>query len=73
MAIRQAYVASTGLASVRVRIKSDEQAFLTIKSAAPAISRVSSCAHSVSSGLIPAAAISRARHDGDDWRGANDG
>lgn len=38
--IRQAYVAATDRASVRVRIRGDDQAFLTIKSAAPSLSRV---------------------------------
>lgn len=40
VSIRQAYVALTDRASVRVRIKGGDQAFLTIKSAAPTISRV---------------------------------
>lgn len=40
VSIRQAYVALTDRASVRVRVKGDENAFLTIKSAAPTISRI---------------------------------
>ena len=38
--IRQAYLATTGLATVRVRIKGEDTATLTVKSAAPAVSRV---------------------------------
>lgn len=38
--IRQAYLAQTDKASVRVRIKGDDAAFLTIKSAVPGLSRL---------------------------------
>src|SRR3546814_16409689 len=40
VSIRQAYVALSDRVSVRVRIKGGHAAFLTIKSAAPTISRV---------------------------------
>lgn len=38
--IRQAYLAVTGQATVRVRIKGTDTAALTVKSAAPAVSRI---------------------------------
>lgn len=37
--LRQAYLASTGSAAIRVRIKDETEAFLTIKSAKPGLSR----------------------------------